>query len=212
MTREAIERAGRQLASNTTEHRMEVLHDDGVYRHLRFAKPGSWVYGFDIVTWPGHLAVSGDVGDGWSFSRLHDMFEFFGHREVNADYWWEKMPSQLRDRAKHFSEDLFKQIAHEHIEEWPIGKKQRAKAIAKFDEDWDWTPASPEHQREYVAEFKFTDKHGQTHDFGPDTWEWGAEDFDHHFLLALHAIVFGIRKYREYEAAIEAARAPQAAA
>ncbi len=35
------------------EHRMTVLHDSGIYRHLRFQKPGTVIGQFDIVTWPG---------------------------------------------------------------------------------------------------------------------------------------------------------------
>lgn len=197
----AVEHARAQFATETTEHQMTVLHDDGVYRHLRFAKPGTGIWSWNLITWPGHLAVAGDVGNGWSFSREHDMFEWFGDGEINPSYWWQKMPHQLRTAGKHYSEDLLKQLAHEHIEEWSIGKKQRARAAAAFDEAWFCVPTDERAQRDLISEFIFTDKRGTQHDFGPDTVEWGAEDFDHHFLLALFAIVHGIRMYRDATAA-----------
>ena len=82
---------------DTEEHTMEILMDDGLYRHLKFSKGGSSVYRFDIHTWPGYLAVTGDMGE-WMFSRVPDMFEFFimderdfNHKHIiNPGYWAEK--------------------------------------------------------------------------------------------------------------------------
>lgn len=87
------DRGGRDLLSNfnthTAEHVMTVLRDDGLYRHLRFGKPGTGMYQFDLVTWPGYLAITGDIGT-YTFSRLPDMFDFFtGY--INHGYWAEKL-------------------------------------------------------------------------------------------------------------------------
>ena len=58
-------------------HGMEVRRDDGLYRHLIFRAPkDSWHQWFEVVTWPGSLAINGDMGS-WCFSRIEDMFEFF---------------------------------------------------------------------------------------------------------------------------------------
>ena len=78
--------------SDVVEHRMKVHMDNGVYRHLEFSKPGTNCYRFDITTWPGYLCVTGDMGT-WTFSRLRDMFEFFGgafEHGINTGYWSEK--------------------------------------------------------------------------------------------------------------------------
>ena len=64
-----------RFKKDTAEHQMTVLRDDGLYRHLRFRKPGTGIYGFDIVTWPGYLAISGDMGASM-FTRLEDMIQF----------------------------------------------------------------------------------------------------------------------------------------
>jgi hypothetical protein len=60
------------------KHEMKVLLDNGLYRHLRFAATGqySWNQWFEIITWPGKLAYSGDMGT-YVFERIEDMFEFF---------------------------------------------------------------------------------------------------------------------------------------
>ena len=100
---------------DTAEHRVEILHDDGVYRLLRCRKPKTMAYGFDIVTWPGHLAISGDMGSGL-FARLPDMFEFFrqpddGPLRINPDYWHEKLEADCRRAEAHrFSPERFRQV------------------------------------------------------------------------------------------------------
>ncbi|SQC93443.1 Uncharacterised protein [Cedecea neteri] len=78
-------------------HTLQIHRDDGLYRHLRFKRPGTNAYYFDIVTWPGYLTITGDMGT-WTFSRVSDMFNFFmdshfGHRAsfvINPGYWSEK--------------------------------------------------------------------------------------------------------------------------
>ncbi len=58
------------------KHEMHVLHEDGLYRHIRFKKPGTSCMHFDLITYPGYLVYSGDMGC-YVFSRLPDMFELF---------------------------------------------------------------------------------------------------------------------------------------
>lgn len=218
MTRDAIEKARIQFENETTEHRMTVLHDDGVYRHLRFAKPSTGMWSWSIVTWPGHLAIAGDIGDGWSFSREHDMVNFFarglGHG-IDFRYWWEKMPGQLRDAGRKFSPNVLKQSALDTIREWELGTEHEARAIAQFEDEWSGVLYESYEQFHGVLDsFEYVvDKGARETDRYEfyDTWEWDSTDFDHHFLLACHAIAFSVRKYREYEAAIEVARLPVAA-
>ena len=57
-------------------HQMSVLRDDGVNRHIRFKTPGTNSMYFDIITWPGFLCYTGDMGT-YVFRRLEDMFQFF---------------------------------------------------------------------------------------------------------------------------------------
>lgn len=117
------ETAGR-FAKDAEHHQMTVLHDDGLYRHLRFvrtapnAKTGnverSSSYWFELVTWPGRLTVTGDCGT-YTFARLDDMFEFFRGDRINPGYWAEKVQGETQ--LKKYSEDLFRQRVTEYISE-----------------------------------------------------------------------------------------------
>jgi hypothetical protein len=105
-----------RFARDTASHRMIVLHEDGLYRHLRFtANPrGYGEYWFDLITWPGCLTIRGDYGDAYTFSREPDMFEFFRsqRRGINPHYWSQKLDGH-RQSATEYSEDVFRQIVCE---------------------------------------------------------------------------------------------------
>lgn len=87
-----------QFLEDVQRHEMTVLMDNGVYRHLRFAVPGSGFEHFEIVTYPGHLVYSGDMGC-YVFSRVPDMFQFFRCKRVNPWYWAEKVQAMDGGRA-----------------------------------------------------------------------------------------------------------------
>lgn len=112
--------AAERFPRDTAKHEMTILHDDGLYRHLRFAqpKPHSWSYWFDIVTWPGSLTIRGDIGESYTFSRLPDMFEFFRSRSGGIDphYWAEKLDGGRRS-VQEYDEDTFKDRVKEHAAE-----------------------------------------------------------------------------------------------
>lgn len=48
-----------RFLKDVAKHKMEILHDAGVYRHMRFMRPGTICEHFEIVTYPGHLVYSG---------------------------------------------------------------------------------------------------------------------------------------------------------
>jgi len=81
---------------DVADHEVKILKDDGVYRHIKFSRQNSMTYCFDLITWPGHLAITGDMGD-YIFSRIEDMFDFFGTRDgelnINIGYWCQKLRS-----------------------------------------------------------------------------------------------------------------------
>jgi len=103
-----------RFARDTARHEMTVLHDDGLYRHLRFSSNsrGYGEYWFDLITWPGCLTIRGDYGDAYTFTRLRDMFEFFRGKGINPHYWSEKLDNH-RQSATEYSEAVFRQIVCE---------------------------------------------------------------------------------------------------
>lgn len=93
-------------------HEMEILQDGNCYRHLKFKRPGTNNYYFNVVTWPGYLAITGDTG-AFVFSRTPDMFEFFraGTSDglgINRQYWAEKLVAVDKNGEKTFSPETFK--------------------------------------------------------------------------------------------------------
>jgi hypothetical protein len=130
---------------DTANHQLELIKDDGLHRHLRFRKPGTGCYGFDIVTWPGHLAISGDMG-GAMFTRLPDMFEFFRDDRqrleadglyINSGYWAEKCVAN-NGPLKEFDNRLFAEVVRDHFDTYMSEQDQDAEGFAAArDALWD---------------------------------------------------------------------------
>ncbi len=135
----------RDFRKTTAEHTLEVVLDNGLHRHLRFRKPGTSVYGFDIVTWPGHLAVSGDMGAA-VFTRLADMFEFFRHDlrpgeapdvlHINASYWAEKCVANDGEKMQ-FEQHLLERVVRDTFDDYMQFQDADANGFAAArDELW----------------------------------------------------------------------------
>lgn len=61
-------------------HQMTVVSENGVHRHVRFKKPSTGNMHFDLITWPGYLAYSGDMAaqefessDGFRFTDFWEV-------------------------------------------------------------------------------------------------------------------------------------------
>lgn len=116
-----------RFARETAKHEMEILHDDGLYRHVKFMDPKNSGYWYELITAPNSLTFRGD-GDSFVFHRERDMFGFFRsnpdrltHR-ISPDYWSEKLTSD-RDCVKVYSRDKLDRhvadILSEDEERWP---------------------------------------------------------------------------------------------
>lgn len=199
-----------QFRKDIANHAMHTLRDDGLYRHLRFKQPQSSCYCFDIVTWPGYLAITGDMGAS-VFSRLSDMFEFFrpGRGEeskddglfINRGYWAEKL--QANDgSAKEFSLERFRANIGERFNSYFEGEElTRAEREAKrslwrqvreelIEPDWD-------HEvRAYDAVHEFEPEDQTFKCFGfPDFWESNNQEYTFHFTWRCYAIAHAIQHY-----------------
>src|ERR1700735_3901864 len=106
-------------------HRMHVVQDEGCARRIVFKQPNSNSMLFELVTFPGVLVYTGDMGT-YVFNRLEDMFEFFrsGTRGddpklfINLPYWGERLIAIDRDGWKKFSQETFEAIVDEHVAEF----------------------------------------------------------------------------------------------
>lgn len=191
------EEARRRVDRETANHCMTVLRDDGLYRHLRFQQPGTHFYWFDLITWPGVLAISGDCG-AFMFSRTRDMFAFFAGSdgEINPHYWAQKLTAPNGTRAvRNYSYTALK----EHILDWYEDRREELDADEAVElfraldeqilrhEEVEW---SEESAHRLLRAFE----HNRQAMF--DTWEWDITEWDWQFLWCCCAITTGIARYR----------------
>ncbi|WP_084501471.1 hypothetical protein [Nocardia xishanensis] len=174
---------------------MTVLHDDGLYRHIQFGARGS-VGWFELVTWPGYLAITGDFYS-FTFARISDMFEFFsasGMERINPGYWAEKLVARGTDIEAVSAEKFTTEVVRyfwERREDW-IG--ENAALFHEIREDV-LSHAGHGSERFALDDFRYWFDDGTPFTF-EDSWEWDLNDWSIHYLRACHAIVWGINKYR----------------
>ncbi len=180
-----------QFSRATTEHALTTLHADGLYRHYRMARPGTGIWHWDVITWPGHLCIDGDIGDGLVFSREPDMIEFFaaglrygkypdGAPQISVEYWAEKL-SRGAKSVKAYSSDRFLARVRESL----VDSGATDAEVAEFVRS-----------AEYVAEYEHDAREwldGERRALGHGTSEWDLTDWDHHFLLSCYAIATTVR-------------------
>lgn len=179
---------------------LAVLHDDGLYRHLRFK--GDSFFWFELVTWPGHLYVGGDL-QGYTFARIPDMFEFFGSGvsgvepgRINPGYWAEKIVAG--EPAREYSPEKFRaavvseflQARHLFPKAMPLWEQVRDELLADDIADY------REHAQAGLDNFSYCSAvEGRRFEFA-DWWEWDIKDWNIHYLRACWAIAWGIGQYR----------------
>lgn len=187
-----------QFLKDVATHQVQVLRDDGVYRHVRFARPGTRCMSFDLVTWPGYLAYSGDMGD-FMFTRLHDMFEFFRQKpgnlfgEVDRRYWAEKCVSHDRSGITEYTPDLFKANIARWVDEYIENNIDDVDAdLLRAEVDGDVLYHCDEEQAAHAAarDFEFNGRA-----VFQDFWEVNCREFTLRFTWCCHALAWGIAQY-----------------
>lgn len=198
-----------RFLKDVSNHVMTVVRDDGVHRHLRFAKPGTGIMHFDIVTYPGYLVYSGDMGC-YVFSRLHDMFEFFRSRPkeqaglfINLGYWAEKLEATDRpDGHKEYNADTFRQyvayrlesIRDEFADEYEADPEDTSKfdalkeavdeQVLAYADDGDFQAHQVLDQFEHEGRRWF-----------PDSWEARFDEYTFRFVWCCYALSWSIQQY-----------------
>jgi hypothetical protein len=197
---------------DVANHSMRVLMDSGTYRHLRFAnkdKKVSWNQWFEIITWPGYLAYSGDMGT-FVFARIEDMFEFFRMRpsdekeqlHVNLGYWGEKLQAIDRDHRnnseKAFSIERLRERVEDYVKDWIEEERLTDEQQAELREEIREHILSIADDGEYVAhqalrEFS-CEIDGHIFQFS-DTWEWDLREYTFRFVWCCYAVAWAVRQY-----------------
>lgn len=195
-----------QFLHDVRDHQLTILREDGVYRHLRFSKPGSGCMHFDLITWPGYLAYVGDMG-AFTFSRLQDMLEFFRRDparlfRIDFRYWAEKCEAESA-RGSGLREWDPERFKREIVE-------QRRKLLVDYGRDWTseqrrdfWDDMgnvllAAEYEHEAVTELQgwcYSDPvtrrliRIETCDFPT------CQTYTHTFIWCCYALAWGINKY-----------------
>ena len=183
-----------RFLSDVANHEMTIVKDDGMHRHIRFQQPKTNHLWFDIVTWPGFLCVSGDMGC-YVFSRLSDMFEFFRFgSSPNLSYWGEKV--QAVDRqcpVMEYSEDEFRDAVKEAIEQATEDESDSYRKELEREVEEALRYADTTDQRSAISAMMGVVFKGH-HPF-QDFYEWSCSDYSCRFVWCCHAILWGIQQY-----------------
>lgn len=183
-----------RFAADIANHELTILKDDGLYRHLRFAKPGTRAMSFDILTWPGHLCYTGDMGT-YVFSRVWDMLDFFRGERINPSYWAEKVLAEDKsDGVRQWSKELFKECLLESFAEWAEGVDKEVTEDAMSDLRTEVIDGLDDFSKDMaykaVMEFQYQGK-----PLFQDWWEVDTDEYTFRYIWCLHALVWGIQRY-----------------
>lgn len=208
---------------DVSNHQMEVIRDDGLYRHVRFRQPGSSCYLFDLITWPGYLAYVGDMGS-YVFSRLPDMFQFFrkdrSYAEqrglklgINLCYWAEKVEAMDKnDGIKEFDEETFNREIVERLVGW-IRDHREDTTKGERRELWDLVMSevvgadsdSGGHRKRSAA-YDFSHEVSRKVRFQfNDLWESNFDRYTYRYVWCCYALAYGVLKYDESKSLEKAA-------
>jgi hypothetical protein len=202
---EQREKALADFLKNAATMKLVVAQDNGLYRHLKIRNEGgNWFNWFDIVTWPGSLAINGDYGS-WMFSRIDDMFAFFRlnprdgeELRINPSYWHEKIDAEDRNtHTKTFDADYFKQnlIASYGLQDPDL--------LRQLDEEVFSLESEHEIYRA-LSDFEYESKRGKKVRF--DEWyEISGKQYTFHYLYCLYSIVWAIQQYDTFKSMEEVA-------
>ncbi|CAL9958034.1 hypothetical protein VPHK250G1_0030 [Vibrio phage K250 g1] len=201
----------KQFLESVKSHTVTALLDNGVYRHLHCTK-GSIDRHFDIVTYPGNLVISGDMGC-FVFKRVNDMFNFFRMDDndfmkgnvINPGYWNEKVEA---GETTEWDNDAFRENVNQVLQNWlddaednehdeEFIEEQKEKVSDLLDDigsEWEAVSAINDWDAdEYGVDFE-------------DFWESSCNRATYHYIWCCYAIVWAISQYdksKEAEALIQ---------
>lgn len=208
-----------RFLNDVATHEMHVLRDDGVYRHVRFKRPGTMCMHFDLITWPGYLCYTGDMGT-YVFTRVSDMFSFFRKKpgtRIDFHYWAEKCEgSDKCDGLREFDLDAFKREITEQRRSLFVAYGRDMTADERNDfwkelEEVKNAAEDGEHRmyaavQDWTFSFNKPDRWGQRRTtIDLDTSDFpSCKRYTHRFLWCCYALAWGIQQYDESKAVAEA--------
>lgn len=181
-----------QFLQDVALHTMRIHLDQGHYRHLRFKNPARGNYWFDLIAWPGHLAITGDMGT-FVFSREYDMLAFFNEPHVSPDYWAQKLVSS-QDAAQQYSREIFWTLVNERLEELKEDRTYEdivQSVMRESQYGWNLDDENDAQKMLEYVDSTFSEPVFQ------NAREWDLREYTYQYLWACHAIRWGAKKYFE---------------
>lgn len=214
-----------RFLKDVSQHKLTVVHATDNMRRLQFRRGnGDSSYWFDLVTWPGALCISGDMGT-YVFRRLPDMFEFFRADAksqdetlyINPSYWGEKMTAVATNGGyEEFSEDKFRAAVKERFDSY-VSDELADEADARKESVTPEEEAAFQEKAQKRAElweaiesdalsYIGDDRNGAraqqaVNDFEHegfeflDFWEINTNQYTFSFIWCLYAIAWGIEQF-----------------
>lgn len=191
-----------RFLKDVAEHKMTIMRDDGINRHVRFRKPNSSDMFFDLITWQGCLCYTGDMGT-YVFRRLDDMFVFFRsshpcqspedrHLKINPSYWSEKLEAIDRcDGLKKYDADMVRQYFHDWMNDNNASEELR---LAIQEEIINIADDGAQAVHDAATDFE----HEGDQPF-QDFWEAEMEKYVHRFIWCCYAMAWGIQQYDNFK-------------
>jgi hypothetical protein len=193
------------FAKDIATHRLQTLRDDGLYRHLRVSKPDSGDQHYYIVTWPGYLSITGDMG-AYVFQRLDDMFEFFRapidrRGYINPGYWAQKLEAiDARGALRTFNEHGFREHIKKTLDDFLLHADWPIETIDELREQVgaQVLDVSHDESRAVIAalDFRFSERGEEQYNFNFDFENDNFyKEYSFHYIWCCHAIVHAIALY-----------------
>ena len=200
-----------QFLKDVEKHQMRVIQDNGIHRHLHFGVPGTSCMHFQILTFPGYLVYTGDMGS-FIFQRTEDMFCFFrtspARKErpyINEDYWAEKLEAHDKHAGhEKYEPDIFKRRVIEYFRDHCRDESLNHAARRELWEEVKNDVLSYADENEYEARSALTRFRSHGMEF-IDTFEWDFTEYTYRYIWACHAIAWAVMQYDEAKNTTEAA-------
>lgn len=194
---------------DVANHEITIIRDDGLHRHIRFKKPDSSDMFFDLITWPGALCYTGDMGT-YVFRRLTDMFEFFRSDRkqpylaskgltlgINLSYWAEKLEAVDKCSGyEKFSPKKFKRVVCDYRKDWirECPKADR-RGLWEAIRDDVLSRADDGETRARDAAVEFHHETTTQKFYFSDFWEHHLDEYTNCFTWCCYALAWGITQY-----------------
>lgn len=194
---------------DVAKHQMTIIHEDGLHRHIRFRNPDSSDMFFDLITWPGALCYTGDMGT-YVFRRLTDMFEFFRTNPkspylaakrltpgINLGYWAQKLEAVDRCAGlEEFNPEKFTRVVRAECVRWLVHcpKPDRRELLEAVKDDvLAYTDDGEDRARRAAIDFNH-ETPTQQFNFS-DFWEHDLNEYTTRFTWCCYALAWGINQY-----------------